>query len=100
VGVSRLPRRVTTGNRKFGRHLAGAQTAISATWTGRLLLQDHLRISYTLDGAKDNPARESFISRFKNETIHCCWMRQRLRRWQRSSTYECITTMTSAVTRH
>jgi transposase InsO family protein len=39
----------------------------SYAWTGRLLLQDHLRISYTLDGAKDNPEVESFISRFKNE---------------------------------
>ena len=39
----------------------------SYDWTGRLLLQDHLRISYTLDGAKHNPEMESFFSRFKNE---------------------------------
>jgi putative transposase len=39
----------------------------SYAWTGRLLLQDQLRISYALDGAKDNPEMESFISRFKNE---------------------------------
>lgn len=39
----------------------------SYAWTSRLLLQDQLQISYTLDGAKDNPEMESFISRFKNE---------------------------------
>ena len=39
----------------------------SYAWTGRLLLQDRLRISYALDGAKDNPEMESFNSRFKNE---------------------------------
>jgi putative transposase len=39
----------------------------SYAWTGRLLLQDQLRISYALDGAKDNPEMESFNSRFKNE---------------------------------
>jgi putative transposase len=39
----------------------------SYAWTGRLLLQDQLQISYTLDGAKDNPEMEAFISRFKNE---------------------------------
>ena len=39
----------------------------SYAWTGRLLLEDHLHISYTLDGAKDNPEMEAFNSRFKNE---------------------------------
>lgn len=39
----------------------------SFDWTGRLLVQDGLHISYTLDGAKDNPKMEAFISRFKNE---------------------------------
>lgn len=39
----------------------------SYAWTGRLLLRDHLQVSYTLDGAKDNPEMESFISRFKTE---------------------------------
>lgn len=39
----------------------------SYDWTGRLLVQDELYISYTLDGAKDNPEMEAFISRFKNE---------------------------------
>jgi transposase InsO family protein len=39
----------------------------SYAWTGQLLLHDHLQLSYTLDGAKDNTEMESFISRFKNE---------------------------------
>jgi putative transposase len=36
-------------------------------WTGELLLKGKLRISYSLDGAKDNPFIESFFSRFKSE---------------------------------
>jgi transposase InsO family protein len=36
-------------------------------WTGRLLLKDKVQLSYALDGAKDNPAMESFNSRFKAE---------------------------------
>lgn len=39
----------------------------SYAWTGRLLLRDRLRLSYTLDGAKGNSEMEAFISRFKNE---------------------------------
>jgi transposase InsO family protein len=39
----------------------------SYDWTGRLLLRDHLQISYTLDGARGNTEMEAFISRFKNE---------------------------------
>ena len=39
----------------------------SYDWTGRLLLRDHLQISYALDGARDNTEMEAFISRFKNE---------------------------------
>ena len=39
----------------------------SYTWTGRLLLHDHLQVSYSLDGARGNTEMESFISRFKNE---------------------------------
>jgi transposase InsO family protein len=39
----------------------------SYDWTGQLLLQDRLHVSYTLDGARDNPKMEAFISRFKNE---------------------------------
>lgn len=39
----------------------------SYAWTGQLLLQDDVRLSYTLHGAKDNPAMESFIGRFKTE---------------------------------
>lgn len=36
-------------------------------WTGQLLVKDGARISYALNGAKDNPEMESFNSRFKNE---------------------------------
>lgn len=36
-------------------------------WTGQLLLRDHVRMSFALRGAKDNPEMESFNSRFKNE---------------------------------
>ena len=36
-------------------------------WTGPLLLQDKVQLSYALDGAKDNPVMESFNSRFKAE---------------------------------
>jgi len=36
-------------------------------WTGPLLLADRVCLSYTLNGAKDNPEMESFIGRFKTE---------------------------------
>lgn len=36
-------------------------------WTSRLLLKDHARVSYALNGARDNPQMESFIGRFKTE---------------------------------
>ena len=36
-------------------------------WTGRLLLKDKVRLSYTLNGAKDNPEMESFNGHFKQE---------------------------------
>jgi transposase InsO family protein len=39
----------------------------SYAWTGRLLLQDGLQISYSLDGARGNTEMEAFISRFKSE---------------------------------
>lgn len=39
-------------------------------WTGQLLLNDDLRLSYALEGAKDNPAMESFNGRFKTENQH------------------------------
>lgn len=39
----------------------------SYAWTGRLLLRDHLQLSYTLDGARGNTEMEAFISRFKDE---------------------------------
>jgi len=37
------------------------------TWTARLLLKDHVRMSYALRGARDNTEMESFNSRFKSE---------------------------------
>jgi transposase InsO family protein len=36
-------------------------------WTSRLLLRDHARVSYALNGARDNPEMEAFNSRFKTE---------------------------------
>jgi len=39
----------------------------SYAWTGPLLLNDKVQLSYALDGAKDNPEMESFNSRFKAE---------------------------------
>lgn len=36
-------------------------------WTGQLLLEDRVRLSYALEGAKDNPEMESFNGRFKGE---------------------------------
>ena len=39
----------------------------SYEWSGQLLLVDGLRLSYALQGAKDNPEMESFNSRFKSE---------------------------------
>lgn len=36
-------------------------------WTGQLVLEDQVRLSYTLNGAKDNPEMESFIGHFKTE---------------------------------
>jgi transposase InsO family protein len=36
-------------------------------WTSQLLLKDHVRVSYALNGARDNPEMEAFNSRFKTE---------------------------------
>jgi putative transposase len=36
-------------------------------WTSQLLLEDKLRLSYALGGAKDNPEMESFNGHFKGE---------------------------------
>ncbi|MCQ3972374.1 MAG: IS3 family transposase [Anaerolineae bacterium] len=36
-------------------------------WSGQLLREDKVRLSYALQGAKDNPAMESFNGRFKGE---------------------------------
>jgi len=36
-------------------------------WTGQLLLRDKVRLSYALDGAKDNTEMESFNGHFKQE---------------------------------
>jgi putative transposase len=40
---------------------------ISYAWTGKLLLKEGVRVSYALQGFKDNPEMESFFSRFKEE---------------------------------
>lgn len=39
----------------------------SYRWTGQLLRKDKARLSFALQGAKDNPAMESFNGRFKAE---------------------------------
>ena len=39
----------------------------SYAWTHQLLREDRVRLSYALNGAKDNPAMESFFGRFKSE---------------------------------
>ena len=39
----------------------------SYAWTGQLLLEERMRLSFALAGAKDNPHIESFFSRFKEE---------------------------------
>ena len=39
----------------------------SYRWTWQLLIEDELRLSYALRGAKDNPEMESFNGRFKTE---------------------------------
>ena len=36
-------------------------------WAGQLLLKDSVPLSYTLRRFKDNPQKESFFSRFKEE---------------------------------
>lgn len=36
-------------------------------WTGQLLLEDRVQLSYALNGYKDNPEMESFNGRFKTE---------------------------------
>ncbi len=39
----------------------------SYAWTDQLLRQDRVRLSYALNGAKDNTVMESFFGRFKTE---------------------------------
>lgn len=39
----------------------------SYAWTGQLLLEEKLKLSNALSGAKDNPYMESFFSRLKDE---------------------------------
>lgn len=39
----------------------------SYAWTHRLLIKDGCRLSYALQGARDNPFMESFFGRFKTE---------------------------------
>ena len=42
-------------------------------WTSQLLLDDQVRLSYALNGARDNPEMESFNSRFKDENRSLFW---------------------------
>lgn len=47
-------------------------------WLGQVLLIDQALVSYALRGAKDNPAMESFNSRFKEENRDLFWECQTL----------------------
>ena len=40
---------------------------VGYAWTSRLLLDDGVRVSYSLRGARGNPEMEAFFSRFKTE---------------------------------
>jgi putative transposase len=51
-------------------------------WTGQLLLKDKVRPSYALNGARDNPAMESFFGRFKTENRSLLLDAQTLRELQ------------------
>jgi putative transposase len=42
---------------------------ISYGWTSQLVLEDGVRLSYALRGAKDNPEMESFNGHLKNEAL-------------------------------
>ncbi len=55
----------------------------SYAWTSKLLLDDGVRLSYTLRGAQDNPEMEAFNSRFKSENRSLFHEAQRLRRTHR-----------------
>ena len=44
-----------------------ASCSTSSGWTGQLLLEERVRLSYALKGAKDNPEMEYFNGRFKDE---------------------------------
>jgi len=45
----------------------------SYAWASQLAVKDCVRLSYTLNGAKDNPEMESFIGRFKTENRSLLW---------------------------
>jgi transposase InsO family protein len=51
-------------------------------WTAQLLLEDGVRLSYALRGAKDNPEMEGFNSRFKEENRSLLLSAQTLRELQ------------------
>lgn len=62
--------------RQLGVHYEGmimhhdqGSAFISYEWTSQLLLEDKVRLSYALRGAKDNPEMESFNGHFKNEAL-------------------------------
>jgi transposase InsO family protein len=94
--------------RRFGRSPAGCivhhdQDSVftSHAWLHQLLVQDQVRVSYSLDGAKQNTEMESFNSRFKNEnrslllearTFDELWevVAQRMRYYNRSRRHSSI----------
>jgi putative transposase len=55
----------------------------SYAWTDQLLRQDQVRLSYALNGAKDNPVMESFFGRFKTEGRSRFWVAEDLNQLDR-----------------
>ncbi|MDI6809843.1 MAG: hypothetical protein QME66_12865, partial [Candidatus Eisenbacteria bacterium] len=45
----------------------------SHEWLRHVRLQDHVRVSYALNGARDNTEMESFNSHFKEENASILW---------------------------
>ncbi len=60
-------RRLSIGCEGMIMHHDQGSVYTGNVWTGQLLLKDKLRLSYALNGARDNPEMESFNGHFKQE---------------------------------
>jgi len=67
-------RRAKTTLQRLGEHHRGVivhhdqgSAFVSYEWAGQLVQRDGIRLSFALNGAKDNPEVESFFGRFKTE---------------------------------